>query len=251
MSEPPQESKPPETGTPAWSTYQPDSDKSELPPTHVPYGSSTETSSSVFSTGVSSSLASSRGRLRLIGTIVPVVLFAIGGGYALQQLSDNVDSVTSPFGNGSPANVPDGVPPPDVLSPGGFDDLLGAIEQETGSTKVFQAVIYPDYASLDLPVDASSQRESSWFYDGGMRENGIKGTSSSKRFDLAAVDPAVLTRLVRKTRALVDDPKSSYVIIGGPFSEQPQIRAYSSNEFNESGYITAELNGKIIDRSTS
>lgn len=251
MSEPPQEPEPPEPGTPSWPAYQPDANNSKLPPTHVPYGSPTDTSSSDFSLHSaysSSSLGSRRGRIRLIGAIVPLILLAGGGAFAIKYFNDHVDNnTTTPF-NGSP-NVPATEPPPDLFSRGGYLDFLDAINSETGKTLVFGATIYPAYASLDLPVDARSQHESLWFYDGDLRDNDVKGTSTSKRFDLAAVDPSTLTRLVRRAKALVDDPTAYYVIIdgpGGPFSERPLIRAYASNEFHEGAYVSADLNGKII-----
>ena len=54
----------------------------------------------------------------------------------------------------------------------GYDDLLDAIEEETGSTEVFDAVLYPTYAVGSLPLDSSTQRDASFTWDGSLENPG-------------------------------------------------------------------------------
>ncbi len=93
-----------------------------------------------------------------------------------------------------------------MLSEAGYRDLLDAIEDETGSTEVFDAVLYPTYAVGSLPLDASSQRDASFTWDGALETRDETTTSPYARIDLATVDPAVILRLLDRARARVDEP---------------------------------------------
>lgn len=144
--------------------------------------------------------------------------------------------------------------PPQLFRAQDFDAMLDALREETGSTMVFTAVIYPEYASLDVPVEPTGKRAYSYFYNGELGEP-TKGSSTYERFDLADIDPAVMIKLVNKAKnTLIDDPTSWYVIIqkpGPPFNSGGWFSAYASNDFHESGYLLADLDGKIINRYVS
>ena len=136
-----------------------------------------------------------------------------------------------------------------VLTEDGVEDLVAALEEETGSTEVFSATIYPTYAVLRVPADRTSQREVGYYWDGHDFEPwGSKGTSSNARIDLAEIDAAILPPLVREARAQVDDPNTWYVIIDRDSSDDGWISAYASNEFSEGGYIEVDKDGKEIRR---
>ena len=136
-----------------------------------------------------------------------------------------------------------------VLTEDGVGDLVAALEEETGSTEVFSATIYPTYAVVRVPADRTSQREVGYYWDGHDFEPwGSKGTSSNARIDLAEIDAAILPPLVRQARAQVDDPNTWYVIINRDSSDDGWISAYASNEFSEGGYIEVDRNGKEIRR---
>ena len=103
-----------------------------------------------------------------------------------------------------------------MLSPEGFADLVAALEEETGSSTVFEAVLYPGYAVVNVPVDATSARSHSFYWDGELDESGSKSTTTYERFDLADIDPTVVVSVVDQARAKVEDPQTWYSIIRAP-----------------------------------
>jgi hypothetical protein len=140
---------------------------------------------------------------------------------------------------------------PDALSADGLDGLRAAVEDETGGTEVFRAVIYPDYAVVDVPADGTSQRQESLRWNGGLDGFGSKGTASGQRVDLAEVDARVMLEAIEEAKTLVDDPETWYAIIEGPgagYEGGPSISAHASNDFNESGYVRVDLDGTEITR---
>lgn len=189
----------------------------------------------------------------LIGVVIVIV--AIGGLGAglfavVREVGDVVDSGTT----GTPALPLPGAEPVagvNVLSVGGYADLVDAVEQATGSTQAFDAVLYPAYAVVSLPVDRSSQREERWYWDGELEALGSRSTSSYERFDLASVDARVVVRLVKRVRRHVEGPTTWYAIVRHP---DPDLGAslwvYASNEFNETAYLAARPDGTVVHDST-
>lgn len=192
-------------------------------------------------------------RATLIGVIV--VLVAVGGVgaglvAAISGISGSVD-----FDTGTSTELPlPGAEPErgvNVLSEGGYGDLVEAVVAANGSSDAFEAVLYPAYAVMSLPVDASSQREDRWYWDGDLESQDSKGTSSYERFDLASVDPAVMVQLVKRVRKLVDEPTSWYAILRGPDPDDHTIMwVYASNEYSESAYLSATADGTVVYNST-
>ncbi len=189
--------------------------------------------------------------------VVGVVLAGVGVGIAalVNTVSDSVDGIdlSGPSGQTyAPGVEPKGEDDVNVLSEQGYDDLVDAIESANGSDQAFSAVLYPTYAVLGLPVDATSQRESSWYWNGELeQEDGMTGTSSDPRFALRAVDPAVIVELVKQVRGKVEDPTSWYAVIGAPRDDRSMIWAYASNEYSETEYVGARRNGTITYDSTN
>ena len=81
---------------------------------------------------------------------------------------------------------------------------------------MFEAVLYPEYAIVDVPVDATTNREHSYYWDSDLEETGSKSTTDYRRFDLADVDANVVVSIVDGARAKVEDPQSWYSIIRAP-----------------------------------
>lgn len=139
-----------------------------------------------------------------------------------------------------------------VLTPDGVADLVRAIEDETGSTEVFSATVYPTYAVVKLPVDATSQREEGFYWDGHDLEPWAgKGTSSHQRIDLADLDTATVPAMVEAAKEQVDEPTSWYLSIDhGSTEDVPTISAYASNEYNEGGFVEFGYDGSEVSRTT-
>ena len=188
----------------------------------------------------------------LVGLMVAIALagVAVAGLVAVIDMSSSVEF---PGDDSSALPLP-GVAVVDdvnVLSREGYRDLVRAVSKASGSTEAFEAVVYPRYAVLTLPVDSRSQREDRWYWDGELDSLDSKGTSSYERFDLASVDADVMVRLVKRVRRTVDRPTSWYVIVRAPdVDDGASIWAYASNEYSESAYLAAKPDGTVVYDST-
>jgi hypothetical protein len=176
--------------------------------------------------------------------VLVVVLAVVGAGVA--GLVAAVSSVTSGGSSSGTSGSEDPARVVNVFSDRGFEELLSDIKAANESTEAFEAVLYPTYAVVYLPVDATSRRYSYWYWNGVLDDLDSKGTSTYERYDLADVDPAVVIRLVKRARGLVDEPTSWYAIVRAPEEDGAAIWAYASNEYSESEYVGATLEGKVV-----
>ncbi len=134
----------------------------------------------------------------------------------------------------------------DVFSEQGLDALTDDIEDATGSTEVFSVVLYPEYAVVTTPADRSSKRYINYYWDGNLSESSKGSGIYEGRFDMRDIKAKVVKDLLDKARQLVEGPTSNYVVIRAPGSDGASINAYASNDFSESGYLTADFKGKVI-----
>jgi hypothetical protein len=225
-----------------------------LPPTHVPYGSKQDyagtyppapgTSGVNLDTELLKSKTRGCGWIAILVTAVVFIGIIIGIIAVVRAVTDGVNGLDDGLDG-----VFDSGEKPDLHSAGGFDDMLDALRAETGGgTTVMQAVLYPEYAVLTIPADETTKRYYSYYYDGDLRKTS-QGTTDSKRFDLATIDPAVMVKLIDKAKTeTVEDPTMVYAIIEAPdqYSNGAWFSVYASNSFSESGYFTADKDGKII-----
>ncbi|HVK30044.1 MAG TPA: hypothetical protein VM575_17020 [Nocardioides sp.] len=134
----------------------------------------------------------------------------------------------------------------------GFDAMVSALREETGSTLARNVVVYPTYAVIDVPYKPavpSDEREISYYWDGGLRES-TKGTGDEAVFELTLVDASLLPGMCKQVRELVEDPGdcSLYISKPDPDDTTPEwIRASVSNEFGQSGTIEYALDGSVIE----
>ncbi len=187
-------------------------------------------------------------RTSSVGIGFAVLLLVVVGG-VIAVFSIVVDGAT---GGDTVADGLFGTSKVNVLTVDGINDLVAAVKEETGSTMVFGATIYPGYASVAVPADGSSKREIGYRWDGrDLEATGSKGQSSNRRLDLAQIDAAVVPRLVAKAKAQVEDPNTWYLIVGrDSFDGRGWMAAYANNEFSEGGYILADRNGRELRRTT-
>ena len=184
----------------------------------------------------------------VLAVVIAVVGVVVAGLVAVVQgVGSTLDAVTA-----SEAPLPgeaaeNGV---NTLSRDGYAELLDDLETVVGSTEAFEAVLYPEYGVVSLPVDGTSQRESRWYWNGEVDDLDSRGTSSYQRFDLRDVDMDVVVRLVKRVRRMVEEPTSFYAILRAPDEPGGQaIWVYASNEYSESGYLLATAEGKILYNS--
>lgn len=190
----------------------------------------------------------------LIGGILSVVVGIALVVFLVNQLS-GVDPSESPGGPATVSPTPEqqgSFGPADVLSVAGLHDLLEAIRNQTGTTNVFDATLYPGYAVLQLPEDRETLRQQYFYWDGQALESRESfGRSTTPRIDLASIDAEAMLRLVRLARRQVEEPTSWYVIVNAPDeSDKAVMYAYASNKYTEGGYISAGADGTVIRRVT-
>lgn len=138
---------------------------------------------------------------------------------------------------------------PSLFNPQDFNSMVEDLEEQTGSATVFTASLFPEYAVLGIPVEASGRYES-LVWRGEFSESS-KGTTDTRRFDLRKVNPDALQTLLDDASRHLDLIDSRSINIAGadagyPF---PRMIATVSNEYGESSTVVARLNGKIIQRS--
>lgn len=144
-----------------------------------------------------------------------------------------------------------GEPPSDegvnVHTKAGYRALVDALRDETGSTYVFRAVLYPDYAILDVPAGQDNRYQSYYWNGRELSAQTIKGARQEPQFDLSLVKPRQIIRMLDTVRGRMDDARSWYVIIGGAFGDVgTTISAYASSEFSESTYVIQTLDGTVV-----
>ena len=136
----------------------------------------------------------------------------------------------------------------DVFSADGIAELTADIEEETGSTKVFSAVLYPEYAVVSAPAEGSRKRYISYYWNGSLSESSKGSGVYEGLFDMRDIDAQVVTDLLAKARGLVEGGvESNYVVVSAPGPDGAAISAYASNDFSETGYLTATFDGKVVN----
>jgi len=140
------------------------------PPTPVPqppYGAALAEAGLAAPVPVAVASSATWGRVESAFKVVRIVMAVVGvlviGGVAVvfALVASRIDDTVTVPDFGSTPKLGNPVEEPDVLSKRGLADLVGAIEAQTGSSEVFEAVLYPTYAVVDVPVDPSSGREAS------------------------------------------------------------------------------------------
>jgi ribosomal protein L12E/L44/L45/RPP1/RPP2 len=186
----------------------------------------------------------------LISVVVPIVGVIIG----LVTARDTFDDISF----GEPVDETTYLPGQEpgengvnVHTVSGYDDMVLALTDEVGSTRVFSATIYPRYAVLDVPEKETGKRYGSYYWDGRtLDKNDFKSTTDAPRIDLESVDVEVMLALLDDVRGRIEDPTSWYVNISAVPTDGPRLAVYASNEYGEGAYILATLQGEITYEST-
>jgi hypothetical protein len=191
------------------------------------------------------------GLVVLVSVIVPIVGVVIGLASARDTFDDfdfasPVDETTYLPGQAPGA---DGV---NVHTLSGFEAMLAALEEQTGSTTAFDATLYPRYAVVSVPEAPKGRRYQNYYWDGrSMEPQSFKSTTDDPRLDLAVFDAGIIITLLEDVRGRVEDPTSWYASIGSNVTTgAPQISVYASNEYNEGAYILTTADGTITYEST-
>lgn len=183
------------------------------------------------------------GMLAIVGIIV-LVLAGLGG-LLLFRASDGDSGSTGSGGPGNGGIFGNVIAPTDLLTADGFNSLISNARDRFGDTKFDEVVIYPEYAIFTRPVPGEPNRALRYTWRGGFDEGSpTPRMSDEPPVDLAQVnvDAAVALMTGAPQTLNVRDVTSRYFIIGGAFGP---LRCYVSNEFSESGYLAAGLDGTV------
>lgn len=226
----------------------------------VRYGSSADTPDLEEVVAAAASMKTVRTSPRTIGLVVGLVVIGvvaavIAGVVALVgNVRGAVDTATdSASAMASTTPLPGESPEVGVnlFTADGYDELLTDLGRDVGSTESFEVVLYPTYAVVYVPVDATSGRSALYYWNGTLDDLDSRTTSTEERFDLRDVDIDVVTELVSRVRGKVEDPTSWYAIVHAPGSQEgAAIWAYASNDYQETAYVGATPQGRIVYDST-
>jgi hypothetical protein len=128
----------------------------------------------------------------------------------------------------------------------GWSELVAAVDKETGTSRVYDAVIYPEYASINAIADEGAMR---YVYRDGSFQlfNSPVTPAQGKPIDLADIEPDLIEGLPDKTAKLQGMPEydSAYLIVN-TLSGQPGIMVYVQQSGRLSRWSIYDLDGKVI-----
>ncbi|MCX4911545.1 serine/threonine-protein kinase [Streptomyces sp. NBC_00878] len=142
----------------------------------------------------------------------------------------------------------------DLLTPDGIRTAIKAFKKETGSDLFGDFKVYPEHISAYVMVKGSRTQYDMYTYrvDRGLEKGIIKGSLSGgaqvfspDEFDWDTV-PTLLAEARKKLN--VDSPTSRYLLVEGSnnvFDTPANMAVYLSNEYNEGGYLEADIHGKV------
>ncbi|MFJ3925352.1 serine/threonine-protein kinase [Streptomyces sp. NPDC090022] len=140
----------------------------------------------------------------------------------------------------------------DLHTPAGARAMVAAVRQASGGGSVTRAVIYPTYASATVPVKDHPTAGQGWDYRDGAAKKSIITTpvpAGAVLIDLEKVDWDIVPGLIKEAEAKlgVKDPTTRYLIVEPDLFDKkvPTVKVYISNEYHESGYLVAGLDGKV------
>ncbi|MFM9454312.1 serine/threonine-protein kinase [Streptomyces europaeiscabiei] len=142
----------------------------------------------------------------------------------------------------------------DMLTPDGIRTAIKAFEKETDRDMFGDFSVYPDYVSAQLMVEGSDTRYDTYTYrpGQGVEKGIIKGTLAGGEQPVSLDDfdwdkvPALLKEAAKKLN--VADPENRYLLVRQPndiFGTPAGIAIYLSDEYNRSGYLEADTDGKV------
>lgn len=179
----------------------------------------------------------------VLAVVGSCVLGLVGMVASVFQASDSGSSsptpVTSAEGTATPAVA-------GLHTVDGWSALLAAIKEQTGTTSVYDAVVYQEYASLGLDGDGAVDRR---LYRNGAWQEGWSARTPvhGSLVDLGEIDPEVWAGLPERTAQhfQIANPTGTYVLVNA-YTGTPQIMVYVQSE-GGSQYRLYGLDGHPLD----
>ncbi|MFJ4096198.1 protein kinase [Kitasatospora sp. NPDC089913] len=153
----------------------------------------------------------------------------------------------APTAKPSPSAPKSTAPAKDLLTPDGIRTVVAAITAQSGTTKVKQLSVYPEYASAQVPT--ADGRGYDWYdyRNGNIAKRPGGSMAKEKTVDLAQYDWDTVPALLKKANETlnVPNPTSRYLLIDMWSDGYACIRVYLSNEYHSSGYLLADYKGTV------
>jgi hypothetical protein len=173
--------------------------------------------------------------------IVGVVVSAINGATD----GPRTPATSTPSGEAD-TESPAGAAVAGLHTPAGWRAFVAAVKSESGTTRVYDAVVYPEYAAVALVSGDGADRRV--FRDGEFLDSfRVHTQASGSPVDLGRIDPDVFARLPQTTadRLGADKPTDAYMIINA-LPADPRIIVYIQAN-GGSQYRIYDLDGAPVD----
>lgn len=176
------------------------------------------------------------------------IAYAGAGLMTLIALGSILFVLLKPFG-------PDEAP---VQTAKGFTQMVTDAREEIGTTEVLEATVFETYAIVEVPVQGSGRRTTSYRYAGNFDDVFTKSQRDSDEtafIDLADINAGAVLALLKKAPAdvgLPDGRVSSVTIRMGSVpgsldNTTPSVFVRVDTDFDEYGSIQTDLSGKVIE----
>jgi len=184
--------------------------------------------------------------------IIWVIGLTVAGGtaFATSWFGTATDGTSTPQASPGATQTTIAAPAhPELLSRNGFVKLRNDMNDKIGSTRYLSAVIYPDYATIEVPITGDPDHSQRWYYNGRFPYNPIESPRrpGAKVADLATVRVTALVSAIQRAPAQlnVQDADRTYLIFDNR-SGRSAMSVYVINPSNDTGYWTMDLRGKTV-----
>ncbi|MGA9101979.1 DUF1707 SHOCT-like domain-containing protein [Aeromicrobium sp.] len=178
-------------------------------------------------------------RIILIVVVGFFLLCGLGITGIVTAIFSGINDVANPGGGSTPAQTLN------LQTAKGWTELVTAIDKETGTSRVYDAVVYPEYASVNAVADDGAMR---YVYRGGKFDlfNSPVTPANGRPIDLADIDADLIAGLPEKTaeRQKMPDFDSAYLIVN-TVSGQPSIMVYVQQTGRLSRWSIYDLKGNV------
>ena len=177
-------------------------------------------------------------RVILFVVIGFLLLCGLGTGGIVYAIFSGVDEM------GGSSSSP--TPSVNLQTAKGWSQLVAAVDEETGTSRVYDAVVYPEYASINAVVDEGAMR---YVYRDGTFQlfNSPVTVATHDPIDLADFDGGMVEGLPDRTakRQGMPDYESAYFIVNRQGGE-PAIMVYLQQQGKLSRWSIFDVDGEVI-----
>jgi hypothetical protein len=140
--------------------------------------------------------------------------------------------------------------PENLLTPAGMKAMITKVKSKLGSSKIVSMTVYPTYALIEAPNAADKEVYDRYNYrNGAISPFGSGDFIDGPLVDLDKYNWDALPALIKKANKdlKVPKPTTRYVIVDpDSTSKAPVLRVYVSDTYSRTGYLVADLQGKVV-----